>query len=234
MRSLISLTFDDGLRCQFEKAVPILDGHGIRATFFLIANRDPTHESWWGHKDEWWKIDWREDDIANLRRMIDNGHEIGSHGLTHHTEQMQRNPVAEASKSKDLIESWLDTKITSFSYPYYSSHNYLADAVKKAGYEQARGGSRASWYEIRVEQSFDKFNVDCREVSPIDRPSEWLRRGCWHILTFHAVGGQRDGWAPISVERFDKLMAEIAKYRDDGVVEILPFKQAVFRLQSRT
>ena len=234
MRSLISLTFDDGLRCQFEKAVPILDRYGMPATFFLIANRDSTHEPWCGHKDEWWKIDWREDDVANLRRLIKNGHEIGSHGLTHHTEKMQHDPVAEASGSKDLIESWLGTKITSFSYPYYSSHTYLADAVKNAGYEQARGGCRASCYDIRVAQSFDKFNVDCREVSPDDKPSEWLRRGCWHILTFHAVGDQRDGWAPISVAQFDRLIAEIAKYRDDGMVEVLPFKQAVLRLQSRT
>jgi hypothetical protein len=63
---------------------------------------------------------------------------------------------------------------------------------------------------------------------------EWLRRGCWHILTFHAIGDEQDGWAPVSVPQFDKLMAEIAKYRDDGVVEILPFKRAVSRLQTPT
>jgi peptidoglycan/xylan/chitin deacetylase (PgdA/CDA1 family) len=234
MRSLISLTFDDGLRCQLEKAVPILDGYGMPATFFLIANRESNHESWCGHQDEWRKIDWRADDIASLGKMIDNGHEIGSHSLTHHPEQMQQDPMAEAGESKDLIESWLGTKITSFSYPYYGSHSYLSDAVKKAGYEQARGGCRASCYDIPVDQSFDKFNVDCREVSPDDKPSEWLRRGCWHILTFHAIGDERDGWAPISAVQFDGLMAEIAKYRDDGVVEILPFKQAVSRLQTPT
>ncbi len=44
MQSLITLTFDDGLRCQFEKAVPILDSYGMPATFFLIANRELTHE----------------------------------------------------------------------------------------------------------------------------------------------------------------------------------------------
>jgi hypothetical protein len=35
--ALVSLTFDDGLRCQFEQAVPILDRHGFPATFFLVA-----------------------------------------------------------------------------------------------------------------------------------------------------------------------------------------------------
>jgi peptidoglycan/xylan/chitin deacetylase (PgdA/CDA1 family) len=42
--ALVSLTFDDGLRCQFEQAVPILDQHGFSATFFLIANANSTHE----------------------------------------------------------------------------------------------------------------------------------------------------------------------------------------------
>jgi peptidoglycan/xylan/chitin deacetylase (PgdA/CDA1 family) len=36
--ALVSLTFDDGLRCQFDRALPILKKHGFRATFFLIAN----------------------------------------------------------------------------------------------------------------------------------------------------------------------------------------------------
>src|SRR6266851_5617228 len=39
--ALVSLTFDDGLRCQFEKAVPILDRYGFPGTFFLVANTDP-------------------------------------------------------------------------------------------------------------------------------------------------------------------------------------------------
>jgi peptidoglycan/xylan/chitin deacetylase (PgdA/CDA1 family) len=155
MQSLISLTFDDGLRCQFEKAVPILDGYGMPATFFLIANRELTHESWYVHRGDWWKIDWREDDIANLRRLISAGHEIGSHSLTHHVQRMQDNPRAEASQSKELIEGWLGAKITSFCYPYYSSHDYLTDAVRDAGYQQARGGDRASYYAVPAEQSFD-------------------------------------------------------------------------------
>ena len=39
-RALVSLTFDDGFRCQFEKALPILDAYDIPATFFLIANQN--------------------------------------------------------------------------------------------------------------------------------------------------------------------------------------------------
>ncbi len=238
MQSIISLTFDDGLRCQFDNAIPVLNHHSIPATLFLIANQDPTHESW-DHKNDWWKIDWSEDDIANLKKLVNDGHEIGSHSLTHHPQKMQSNPPAEARDSKERIEDWLETKVTSFCYPYYRSHAYLADGVKNAGYEQARGGGtpplygpRASYYLAPDDPSFDRFNVDCREISANERVSEWVRPGCWHILTFHAIGNQRDGWKPISREQFAALMAELAEYRDAGTVEILTFKGGAARFRS--
>ena len=103
--------------------------------------------------------------------------------------------------------------------------------MKDAGYEQARGGKRASYYAVRGDRSFDRFNVDCRQISANDRVSERVRPGCWHILTFHAIGNQRDGWEPISKERFAALMADLAEYRDAGTIEILTFKSGAARLQ---
>jgi peptidoglycan/xylan/chitin deacetylase (PgdA/CDA1 family) len=237
MKSIVSLTFDDGLRCQIENALPILDGYGIRATFFLVANQDPTHESW-NHKHDWWKIDWSKADIANLKTLINNGHEIGSHSVTHHPQKMQDNPSAEARDSKQRIEDWLETEVTSFCYPYYRSHAYLADAVKDAAYEQARGGGtsplyrpRGPFYKVPGEASFDRFNVDCRQISANEKVSKWMRPGCWHILTFHAIGNPQDGWEPISKDRFAALIAELAKSRDDGAVEILTFKNGAARMR---
>jgi peptidoglycan/xylan/chitin deacetylase (PgdA/CDA1 family) len=230
MRSLISLTFDDGLRCQFERAVPILDRLGMPATFFVTANRDPTHELWLGHTDDWLKIDWRADDIANLKKLIDRGHEIGSHSLSHHKQKMRSDPLAEARLSKELMEGWLGTKITSFCYPYCSSsYAYLAEAVKSAGYTQARGGAQYSYYALN-DRSFDRFNVDCRKVSASASVAEWVRPGYCHILMFHAIGDQRDGWAPISERKFATLIGELARYRDEGAVEIFPFSRAVAEL----
>jgi len=137
MSSLVSLTFDDGFRCQFDQALPILDVHAIPATFFLIANQEPTHE---GRTNEWWKIDWREEDIVMLKKAVQAGHEIGSHSVTHDGTKMPRQPEFEARESKRLIENWMGTEISSFCYPYYGSYVYLADAVRGAGYRQARTG----------------------------------------------------------------------------------------------
>ncbi len=240
MPSLVSLTFDDGLRCQFQKALPILNRYGIPATFFLTANTDSTHDLWSNHIDDWWKIDWRADDITMLKNVIRDGHEIGSHSVTHHPDKlkMPEQSEFEARESKRLIEDRIETKVSSFCYPFYWSHAYLADAVKGAGYNQARGGGGApqcapgnSYYSFSDPSSLDHFNVDCRQITRNEDVAGWLRPECWHVLAYHAVGSERDGWEPIAVEQFEAQMEELAGYRDSGRVDVVTFAEGAARLR---
>lgn len=173
-----------------------------------------------------------------MKKVIQTGHEIGSHSITHNWNIMEKQPDDEARKSKQLIKGWLETEVSSFSYPYYKSHAYLADAVKSAGYEQARGGGappnygpRASYYTIPADGSLDRFNVDCRQISKNENVGRWVQPGCWHILTFHGIGGDQDGWEPITVEMFAAHMAELAKDRDSGAVEVVTFKEGAERFR---
>jgi peptidoglycan/xylan/chitin deacetylase (PgdA/CDA1 family) len=236
--ALVSLTFDDGLRCQFEQAVPILHQCGFPATFFLVANQDATQDRWLGHTNDWWKIDWREDDIAMLKQLVQDGHEIGSHSVTHHPTNMETQPDIETRESKRLIEGWVGKNVSSFCYPFYRSHAYLASAVTNAGYEQARGGGpppsygpRASFYSIPHDATLDRFNVDCRQISTSENVSGWIQPRRWHVLTFHGIGGMQDGWEPITVAEFGRQMAELAKLRDSGAVEVVTFKDGAERLR---
>src|SRR5437588_13066645 len=93
--ALVSLTFDDGLRCQFEQAVPILDQYGFSATFFLVANTDPIHTDGVTHPD-WRKTDWSEKDIQLLNGMVQRGHEIGAHSVHHRHPFLDDDPKGEA------------------------------------------------------------------------------------------------------------------------------------------
>lgn len=241
MPSLISLTFDDGLRCQFDKALPILNRYGIPATFFLTANTDSTHDVWSNHTDDWWKIDWRADDVAMLKDVIRDGHEIGSHSVTHHPDKLKTPDQSEfeARESKKLIEDRIEAKVSSFCYPFYWSHAYLANAVRCAGYDQARGGGVAplyepgnSYYAFSGAGTPDRFNLDCRQITRNEDVAGWIRPGCWHILTYHAVGSERDGWEPVTVEQFDAQMAELASYRDSGNVDIVTFAEGAAPLRN--
>jgi len=68
-KALIALTFDDGLRSQFENAIPVLDGYGFPATFFLVANTDPIHTDGLLHPD-WRKTTWSDGGVQFLAFQI--------------------------------------------------------------------------------------------------------------------------------------------------------------------
>jgi peptidoglycan/xylan/chitin deacetylase (PgdA/CDA1 family) len=102
MQSLISLTFDDGLRCQFDRALPILNSHGLPATFFLVANGDRVLKDGLSHP-RWRKTNWSKKDVQLFTRMIQQGHEIGSHSVHHRQPFLDRDPVFEAECSKKWI-----------------------------------------------------------------------------------------------------------------------------------
>ena len=244
-KALISLTFDDGLRCQFEKALPILDQYGFPATFFLVANTEPIFKDGTKETDEfnWRKIAWNADDIRLLKGMIYRGHEIGSHSVTHKEEEMKKCPEKEARDSKRFIDGSVGREeVSSFCYPFYRSHAYLVDAVKNAGYEQARGGGMApdyvpknnSYYTVPHDSSLHRFNVDCRQISKNEDVGKWVQPGRWHILTFHGIGGKQDGWEPICVEQFATQMEELAKLRDSAAVEVVTFKDGAGRFREPT
>ncbi len=62
----VTLTFDDGLDGQLDEAIPILDRHGLSATFFLTVGS----ESFLRRHDEW-------------RSAAKRGHELGNHTIFH-------------------------------------------------------------------------------------------------------------------------------------------------------
>jgi peptidoglycan/xylan/chitin deacetylase (PgdA/CDA1 family) len=223
-KALISLTFDDGLRSQFEHAVPLLDRCGFPATFFLVANTDPIFTDGWAEENgfEWHKIDWGKKDIRLLKGMIERGHEIGAHTITHKRESIAANPVFEAAESKRLIEGWLGIEIPSFCFPFYDTIQALKEPTIKAGFRQARAGKQNSYYDSA--DSLDRFAVDCRQILQTgENVAGWVRPGCWHVVTFHGIGGDQDGWVPITVTEFVRQMEELAKLRDAGQLEVVTF-----------
>jgi peptidoglycan/xylan/chitin deacetylase (PgdA/CDA1 family) len=222
-KGLVSLTFDDGLRCQFDRAVPILDHYGLPATFFLVANTDPMHTDGHPHPD-WRKIDWSVDDIQLLKGMAQRGHEIGAHSMTHRRPELDENPRHEAEGSKLWIESRLELEVPSYCYPFCHVTDAIKNAVVSAGYTQARSGASGLSYYSPKSVS-DWFAIDCRMVTQNEDVCKWVQPSRWHILMFHGIGTWNDGWEPITAEQFAAQIVELARMRDDGIVEVVTFKE---------
>jgi oligosaccharide reducing-end xylanase len=105
-KGALSLTFDDGYLSQFTSAVPLLSARNLKGTFFLITNWIPgTGGVTW---DQW-------------RQVAEQGHEIGSHTVTHPDliELSDSELRRELSESQKAIEMHIPSQFcVSFAYPY--------------------------------------------------------------------------------------------------------------------
>jgi peptidoglycan/xylan/chitin deacetylase (PgdA/CDA1 family) len=110
-RAAISLTFDDARHSQVTRGIPILDEYGTKATFYVsIRTFKERFDAW--------------------KKAAINGHEIGSHTLTHpcsgnfsfiydraledYTLDKMRHELVGAN---NIIENLLGVRPVSFAYP---------------------------------------------------------------------------------------------------------------------
>src|SRR4051794_5938500 len=79
-RRPVVLTFDDGFRTCVEHVVPVLQGYGFTATFYLVAGLVGGSSRWLmaSHGFELPLMDW---DAA--RHLVSSGFQCGAHSLTH-------------------------------------------------------------------------------------------------------------------------------------------------------
>lgn len=205
MAGRISLTFDDGMDCHIRNVVPALDARGMKGTFFLCANPIQPETIEELAIDEWFKV-------------FAEGHELGSHSITHRKAASLSvgDAVYEAQRSKEILEELFAVPVTSFCYPYTDAPAHLRGAVT-AVYRQARGGrvARPNKYYRRGDGG-NLFDVTCFHVGPqtISEQAKWLSElwkspePLWLTLMFHGVGDERK-WDNISTEQFEYLLDAI-------------------------
>ena len=65
-KAAVSLAYDDALDSQLDNAIPALDRHGLKGSFYLILSADTVRRR-----------------MADWRAAAANGHELGNHSLFH-------------------------------------------------------------------------------------------------------------------------------------------------------
>ena len=116
------LTFDDGNISDIKFVLPLLKKYNCKAVFFIVP-------SFVGNKGF---MNWSH--IIELKK---NGMEIGSHSQTHQflTTISKNKQEYELKKSKDILESKLNSEIISFSFPYGSYDKDLVSLTLDIGYK---------------------------------------------------------------------------------------------------
>jgi len=132
----VMITFDDGHVDNFTVARPILSRHGFKATVFVVAGHvggrlrlrssvDPDGE--------------RILDADQIRRMVDEGFQIQSHGMSHANlaDLPPEKAREEMVRSREALETLTGRPVRYFAYPYGSFKPIHLEMAEQAGYRAA-------------------------------------------------------------------------------------------------
>lgn len=126
-KKLIICTFDDGYENVYRNAFPFMKKYGFTATVYICPDLIGKNNDW-NHRDD---TNRRHLDQKMIKKLVDSGWEVGSHGLSH----INMLKLSEHELDKCLIESKKQLekygKIESFCYPYGIFNNFIKEKVKK-------------------------------------------------------------------------------------------------------
>lgn len=118
----IVLSFDDGYLSHFNFASVEMGKRGMTGTFYIITDtiRDTTERS-----------------TQALKRLYDEGMEIGSHTVTHiDARYSTKTKISKEYKdSKEFLEKVLKTEVNHFCYPVGGTTQYAIDQLKDLDYK---------------------------------------------------------------------------------------------------
>ncbi len=158
----ILITFDDGEMNNFQQAYPILKEINWKACFFIIAKRV-------GEKGY---MGWEE-----LKKMVEAGMIIGSHGLTHEilTNLTDSQMEEELRASKSNLEINLGITVETLSIPRGFCNDKVIEKAYQLGYKTVFISNRPSHLKsscfnriaIKENWSLERFAAALKGKTPL-------------------------------------------------------------------
>lgn len=181
----IIITFDDGFQETVDAVVPVLQDHGFRATFFIVAGLMGLRSRWLQAEIgcDFSLLSWE-----TARWLVSNGFPCESHSLTHPrlAELGEAECFQEMSESRERLEDGLGSEIRHLAYPYGSYSPGVRRLAAQAGYMSGctvkQGLTtdlddalelRRIWVPIAEPESLPGFVF---RVHTSRTPGEWLQR----------------------------------------------------------
>lgn len=232
--SAVSLSFDDGNGSQLDKGVPILERHGLRATFYLSL----AHQHWQRRLLEW-------------QAVAAAGHEIGNHSRDHlcpralsrtwgvrlGLEDVTLEAIAaDLDAAQAALTAYFERPPRSFAYPCYAdyvgegrtraSYVPLVAARFAAGRGHGEGGHNPpQTCDLHYLWSWKAEGLSGSEL--IGRVELGLPRGGWDIFTFHGVD---EGGLAVSSHALEQFCAYLARRQSE--VWVAPVAEVAERIHA--
>lgn len=205
----LSLTFDDGMRSHLAIAIPRLEAHDLRGTFYLNPK-----EGW-----ETRLLPWRAPSAA--------GHEMGNHTIAHPCSlnirpDLQRWTLgqmdADIGEAERRMNVLFPGQSRSFAYPCYESdigrgptrQSYVPIVAKYFPAARAKGTSIRGNHPLHADlhhlSSWGAEGMTAWEM--IGLVEQCLAEGWWGILTFHGIN---EGHLPVAEAELVSLLGYLVR-----------------------
>ena len=220
---LITMTFDDGLLCQFENGYPVLHENRVKGVVFI-----PTGlvGGWYGAQ--------RSMSLRHLRELSSAGWEIGSHTVSHaplaHKDGRTGLPLSAVEAEVRESREWLVANgfpVISFAYPK-GRYNDEVEAITRRYYlvlrtsanglnEISSGSTRLKVFNL-CQQTIDRWKL---AVDAALKSRKWL------IAMIHGVAESADqipsGRESLWIVR--DALAECLEYGLSSRLPVLTFQE---------
>ena len=207
----VSLTYDDGLASQLDRAVPQLNRRAMAGTFFVtLESVRPRIDEWLG--------------------LAASGHELADHTVDHPCDLRRFTPEAFAEREIAPMERWLDQAVGTadlrlYAYPCDATNlgpgsptsqaRRYARLLRNNGIAAARtceGAPNNPWRARTSPMRLQALSVgydafDAQTV--IDYLTVAARRGHWAILVFHDIVVADPARGAITAKMHDQILDAI-------------------------
>jgi sialate O-acetylesterase len=210
-KGVISFTYDDCMPCHLDAAMPDLEAHGFRGTFY-VCPIDAPDRCWVRRREDW---------IAAAER----GHEIANHTLYHpcrtfKDRDLRQYTLAQITEEIEEAEQRLADAVgcVSRSFAYPCGHMTVGPDEKPVSYipsvdllyPAARGCEpRLAGNDVELmqapsfcpgPQSTMEWFMDIIEQATVQKK--------WATFTFHGID---EGWIITARQRHQAVLAEVAR-----------------------
>lgn len=220
IEAAVSVRFDDGLDSHLDVAIPLLDAHGFRGTFYLCPSGP---EAEWLERAKAW------------RPAVNAGHEIGNHTMMHPIPRAladQDAPfcyenltteayAADVDEADRRLNAAFGPGERTFCYPCYQTEvgkgrhrRSLVPLIAERFVAATAGGEISRPYNVPgscdlhvlLSVRADRLNAD-EMIAHVERAAD---SGRWIILMFHDIG---DGRLPTPRPVFEALLDHLERHR---------------------
>ncbi len=181
-KTVVVLTFDDGLVSVLVNALPVLKEYGLPAGVFVPTGSLAQRPDWVMYSDrpDGDEMVMNEQQIAALDH---EGLEISSHTVSHLvlTDLDDAGLEAELVDSKRRLEEILGHKVSGISYPYGTCDDRVHQAAQKAGYEMG-----FTVEPNKVDGTTERLRIGRFEVSPCETFLQFKLKvdGAYHVAKY--------------------------------------------------